>query len=160
MGYICRSGHGPETNGQWLPGKSWFRECSGNHAKKPRAGVSLCGFLEMLHLAVNPKLISRLIKDLRLYLHPTPTPETQMHIKDTYDTSFCHFPSGPVFGHTNLFLNFFYIFLFPCGLMRAVWLWLWLSDESLRHLRKSQLDSPWQVDAAAERRNRTPALLK
>lgn len=44
--------------------------------------------------------------------------------------------------------------------MRAVWLWFWLSDEFLRHLRKSQLDSPWQVDAAAERRNRTPALLK
>lgn len=64
----------------------------------------------MLHLAVNPKLISRLIKDLRLYLHPTPTPETQMHIKDTYDTSFCHFPSGPVFGHTNLFFNFFLYF--------------------------------------------------
>lgn len=49
--------------------------------KKPQAGVSLCSFLEMLHLAVNPNLISSLIKDLRLYLRPPipPALENQMH---------------------------------------------------------------------------------
>lgn len=68
----------------WKPGQK----------KKPQAGVSLCSFLEMLHLAVNPNLISSLIKDLRLYLRP-PHPPSSRKPDAQNDAYFYHFPRVP-----------------------------------------------------------------
>lgn len=92
----------------WKPGQKAPSRCA------------LRSFLEMLHLAVNPNLISSLIKDLRLYPHPPlPTPRQPDAQNDAH---FYHFPGVPTAWAAKSFL-------FPHGLMKAVPLHLRLSEE-------------------------------